>query len=123
MGAFAAVALLLAAVGTYGVMSVAVDQRVREIGIRMALGAGRRDIQRLVLKPGLVLGVCGVAAGVAAAAFLTRLMTAVLFAVAPTDVTTYVSGSVLLLLVTLAACYVPARRATRQNPLSALRVG
>jgi ABC-type antimicrobial peptide transport system permease subunit len=104
-------------------MSVAVDQRVREIGIRMALGAGRRDIQRLVLKPGLVLGVCGVAAGVAAAAFLTRLMTAVLFAVAPTDVTTYVSGSVLLLLVTLAACYVPARRATRQNPLSALRVG
>jgi len=122
MGAFAGIALLLAAVGTYGVMSVAVDQRVREIGIRMALGAGRRDIQRLVLKPGLVLGVCGIAAGVAVAAFLTRLMSAVLFAVAPTDVMTYVSGSVLLLLVTLAACYVPARRATRQDPLSALRI-
>jgi putative ABC transport system permease protein len=122
MGAFAAVALLLAAVGTYGVMSVAAGQRVREIGIRVALGAQRADIQRLVLRPGLVLAAAGVLAGIASAALLTRLMRAVLFAVAPTDAMTYASASVLLLLVTLAACYVPARRATKQDPLIALRM-
>jgi putative ABC transport system permease protein len=122
MGAFAAVALLLAAVGTYGVMSVAAGQRVREIGIRVALGAQRGDIQRLVLRPGLVLAAAGVLAGIASAALLTRLMRAVLFAVAPTDVVTYVAASLLLLAVTLAACYIPARRATKQDPLIALRI-
>jgi putative ABC transport system permease protein len=121
MSAFAAVALLLAAIGTYGVMSVAASRRVREIGIRMALGAQRRDIVRLIVRPGLVLAVAGVAAGILSAAFLARLMSAVLFAVAPTDVVTYASVSLLLVLVALAACYVPARRATRQDPLIALR--
>jgi predicted permease len=121
MGAFAGVALLLAALGTYGVMSVAVNQRVREIGIRVALGAQRRDIERLILRPGLVLAVAGVAAGILTAVFLTRLMNAVLFAVGATDVVTYASVSVILVLVTLLACYIPARRATKQDPLVALR--
>jgi putative ABC transport system permease protein len=115
------VALLLAAIGTYGVMSVAANQRVREIGIRMALGAQRRDIERLIVRPGLVLAAAGVAAGVVSAAVLARLMRAVLFAVESTDAVTYASVSLLLIVVTLAACYVPARRATKQDPLIALR--
>jgi putative ABC transport system permease protein len=121
MGAFAAVALLLAAIGTYGVMSVAASRRVREIGIRMALGAQRRDIVRLIVRPGLTLAVAGVAAGVLGAALLAQLMRAVLFAVAPTDAVTYAAVSLLLIAVALAACYIPARRATRQDPLIALR--
>jgi len=121
MSAFAAVALLLAAIGTYGVMSVAASQRVREIGIRMALGAQRRDILRLMVRPGLGLAAAGVLAGIMGALLLTRLMSAVLFAVAPTDAVTYAAVSVLLIVVALAACYVPARRATKQDPLIALR--
>ena len=121
MSAFAAVALLLAAIGTYGVMSVAASRRVREIGIRMALGAQRRDILRLIMRPGLVLAAAGVAGGILSAAVVARLMSAVLFAIAPTDVLTYASVSVLLTLVALAACYVPARRATKRDPLNALR--
>ena len=121
MATFAVVALALAAIGTYGVMSVAVNERVREIGIRMALGAQRRDIERLIVRPGLRLAAGGVAAGIIGAVFLARLMSAVLFAVAPTDVVTYGSVSVLLILVALAACYMPARRATRRDPLAALR--
>ncbi|HZP47825.1 MAG TPA: ABC transporter permease [Vicinamibacterales bacterium] len=121
MGAFAAVALLLAALGTYGVMRVAASHRVREIGIRMALGAQRRDIERLIVAPGLVLAGWGVAIGVVGAALLTRLMAAVLFAVQPTDAATYAAVSVLLALVAAVACYLPARRATRQDPLVALR--
>ena len=121
MSAFAVVALLLAAVGTYGVMSVAAHQRVREIGIRMALGAQRRDIERLMVRPGLVLAAGGVAAGIVTAVILARVMSAMLFAVAPTDATTYASVSLLLILVALAACYIPARRATRRDPLVALR--
>jgi putative ABC transport system permease protein len=121
MAAFAVVALLLAAIGTYGVMSVAANQRVREIGIRMALGAQRRDIERLIVRPGLILGIVGIAAGMLSAALLARLMGAVLFAVAATDLMTYASVSLLLIVVTLIACYVPARRATKQDPLTALR--
>jgi len=122
MGAFAAVALLLAAIGTYGVMSVAASRRVREIGIRMALGAQRRDILRLIVRPGLGLAVAGVAVGLVGAALLAQLMSAVLFAVAPTDAVTYAAVSLLLIVVALAACYVPARRATKQDPLIALRI-
>jgi putative ABC transport system permease protein len=121
MGAFAAVALLLSAIGTYGVMSVAASRRVREIGIRMALGARRRDILRLIVRPGLALAAAGVAAGVLGAALLARLMNAVLFGVTPTDAVTYAAVSLLLIAVALAACYIPARRATRQDPLIALR--
>jgi putative ABC transport system permease protein len=121
MGGFAAVALLLAAIGTYGVMSVAASQRVREIGIRMALGAQPGDIERLMVRPGLTLAAAGIAAGVVGAALLARLMSAVLFAVTPTDALTYAAVSVLLILVAAAACYLPARRATKQDPLLALR--
>ena len=121
MAAFAVVALLLAGIGTYGVMSVAASERVREIGIRMALGAQRRDIERLIVGPGLSLAAGGVAAGIVVAAFLARLMSAVLFDVTPTDAATYASVSLLLIVVALAACYVPARRATKHDPLIALR--
>jgi predicted permease len=121
MAAFAVVALLLAALGTYGVMSVAANQRIREIGIRIALGARPRHIERLMVGPGFALAGAGVAAGLVSAMFLTRLMRSVLFAVAPTDALTYVVVSVLLVIVALVACYVPARRATKQDPLVALR--
>ena len=121
MATFAVVALLLAAIGTYGVMSVAANERVREIGIRMALGAQRRDIEQLIVRPGLVLAAGGVAAGIVCAAFLARLMNAVLFAVTATDAVTYAAVSVLLIVVAMAACYVPARRATKHDPLIALR--
>jgi len=121
MATFAGVALLLAAIGTYGVMNVAASERVREIGIRMALGAQRRDIERLIVRPGLALSVVGVAAGMIGAVFLTPMMSAVLFAVAPTDAATYAVVSLLLVLVAIVACYVPARRATKHDPLVALR--
>jgi putative ABC transport system permease protein len=121
MTMFAGLAMLLAAIGTYGVMSVAASERVREIGIRMALGAQRRDIERLMVRPGLILAACGVVAGIVSAALLARLMSAVLFAVTATDAITYAAVSVLLILIALAACYVPARRATRQDPLIVLR--
>jgi predicted permease len=121
MAAFAMVALLLASLGTYGVMSFAANQRVREIGIRMALGAQRRDILYLMIGPGLRLALIGVAVGVGSALLLTRLMGALLFAVTPTDVLTYVSLSVLLIVVALVACLVPARRATKLEPMIALR--
>ena len=121
MATFAIVALLLAAIGTYGVMNVAASERVREIGIRMALGAQRRDIERLIVRPGLTLAAAGVALGILGAAFLTPLMSAVLFAIEPTDVLTYAVVSLVLIVVALAACYVPARRATKHDPLVALR--
>ena len=121
MGAFALVALLLAAIGTYGVMSVAAGQRVREIGIRLALGAQRADIERLMMRPGLVLAGAGVGIGVVTAMLFARLMSAVLFAVTPTDAATYATVSLLLILVALVACYMPARKATKQDPLIALR--
>ena len=121
MATFAIVALLLAAIGTYGVMNVAASERVHEIGIRMALGAQRRDIERLIVGPGLTLAAAGIALGILGAAFLTPLMSAVLFAVAPTDAVTYAVVSLVLIVVAVAACYVPARRATRQDPLIALR--
>ena len=121
MATFAVVALLLAAIGTYGVMNIAASERVREIGIRMALGAQRRDIERLMVRPGLALAAAGVALGIVGAAFLTPLMRAVLFAVAPLDALTYAVVSLLLIVVALAACYIPARRATKHDPLVALR--
>jgi putative ABC transport system permease protein len=120
MATFAGVALLLAAIGTYGVMSVAANERVREIGIRMALGAQRRDIEWLMVRPGLTLAAGGIAAGVVSAAFLARLMSAVLFDVTATDAVTYGAVSLVLIVVALAACYVPAHRATKHDPLAAL---
>ena len=121
MATFAIVALLLSAIGTYGVMNIAAGERVREIGIRMALGAQRRDIEQLMVRPGLTLAATGIALGIVGAALLTPLMSTVLFAVAPTDVLTYAVVSLVLIVVAVAACYVPARRATQHDPLIALR--
>src|SRR5262249_32293743 len=110
---FSSLALVLAAVGVYGVMSYAVTQRTQEIGIRMALGAQMRDVNRLVMKSGLTLALIGLALGVAGAVAVTRLMTSMLFAVAPTDLVTFVVVSISLLAIALFACYIPSRRATQ----------
>jgi predicted permease len=118
---FAAVALALAAIGIYGVMSYVVSRRTHEIGIRMAVGADRWQVLRLVLGRGLALSLAGIALGVASALGVTRLMTTLLYNVAPTDPVTFVAVPLLLCLVALVASYVPALRATRVDPLSALR--
>ena len=118
---FASLALVLAAVGVYGVMSYAVTQRTHEIGIRMALGAQVGNVMRLVMKSGLMIATVGVVLGLAGAFALTRLMSSLLFAVEPTDKATFTGVSLCLLLIALAACYIPARRATRVDPLQALR--
>ncbi|HWS87827.1 MAG TPA: ABC transporter permease [Pyrinomonadaceae bacterium] len=121
LGVFACVAAALAAVGLYAVMSYAVAQRLHEIGVRVALGAQGRDILVLVVRQGLALGLAGAALGLAGALALTRLMRSLLYEVSTTDLATYVSVSALLLVVTLLACVIPARRATKVDPMVALR--
>jgi putative ABC transport system permease protein len=121
MGIFAVLALVLTIIGLYGVISYLVNQRTQEIGIRMALGAQMRDIIRMVLNHGMVLVLTGVALGLGAAWLLTRLMSRLLYQVSATDPLTFVAISLLLITVALLACYIPARRATKVDPLVALR--
>jgi predicted permease len=121
LGLFAALALTLAAVGIYGLMAYSVNQRIHEIGLRIAMGARSGDILHLVLVDGAKLAFLGIAIGVAAALALTRLMATLLFEVKPTDPPTFAAVAILLALVGLMACYIPARRATRVDPMVTLR--
>jgi putative ABC transport system permease protein len=121
LGVFAGVALVMAAVGIYGVMSYSISRRTHEIGIRVSLGASRSGILVLVLRQGLLLALAGSAVGIVGALLLARLMSKLLFGVPPTDPLTFVGVAVLMLIIALIASYIPARRATRVDPIVALR--
>jgi ABC-type antimicrobial peptide transport system permease subunit len=118
---FSAVALAIATVGIYGVVSYSVARRTKEFGLRMVLGAQGGDVLGLVMKQGAGMVLIGVAAGLVLALIFTRLMTSLLFGVTATDLPTFASVSVVLFGVALAACYIPARRATRVDPMQTLR--
>jgi ABC-type antimicrobial peptide transport system permease subunit len=121
LGVFAMLALLLSSIGIYGVISYLVGQRTHEIGVRIALGARRRDVLALILSQGARLTFLGIAIGVAASLGLTRLMSRMLYGVSASDPLTFVCVAAILALVALAACYIPTRRAMRVDPTVALR--
>ncbi len=121
LGIFSAIALVLATAGIYGVMAFFVTQRTREIGVRIALGAQWRDILKLILRSGMLLVITGLTIGLAGALALTRLMTTLLFEVSPTDPATFGAVAFCVIVATLLACYIPARRASKVDPLTALR--
>lgn len=121
LGAFACVALILAAVGIYGVMSYSVSRRIHEMGIRMALGAQREDVLKLVVWHGVMLAIAGIAVGMAGALALTRLMSGLLYGTKPADPATFATAVVVLGLVAIVSSYVPARRAAKVDPMTALR--
>jgi ABC-type antimicrobial peptide transport system permease subunit len=121
LGLFALLAMILAATGIYGVMSYSVAQRTQEIGVRMALGARPLDVLLLVVRQGMMLVLIGVVVGLAGALVLTRVMSSLLFAVTERDPVTFVVVAALLIAVAFIACFVPARRATKVDPLLALR--
>jgi putative ABC transport system permease protein len=118
---FAGLATLLAAVGIFGVMNYSVTLRTHEIGLRMALGAQQGQVLMLILKQGLILTLIGIGVGLVGALALTRVMSGLLFGVEATDPTTFTAIVLLLAIVSLIACYIPARRATRVDPMIALR--
>jgi ABC-type antimicrobial peptide transport system permease subunit len=120
LAGFACLALILASIGIYGVISYVVGQRKQEIGIRMALGAQKKDVLRLVLEGGARLALAGVVLGIVAALGVTRLMSSVLYGVGATDPLTFFAVATLLILVALVACYIPAHRAARVDPMVAL---
>jgi len=121
LAAFATVSLLLASVGVYGVVAFGVTRRVREFGIRMALGAGRADVTRLVLRQGTRLAAAGVAAGLAGAALLSGAMESLVYGVGPRDAASFAASAAVLLAVAVLASYLPARRAASVDPAVTLR--
>ena len=121
LASFGVLGLVLAIVGIYGVISYGITQRTREIGIRMALGAHPEDVLRMVLSQGMLLAGVGIAAGIAGALALTRFLGSLLFEIKPTDPATFAAVAGLLAVVALTACYIPARRAMRVDPIVALR--
>jgi putative ABC transport system permease protein len=121
LGIFAAIALVLASVGIYGLVAYSVAQRTREFGVRIAFGAERRDVLLLVLSHGARLTLLGIGLGIVASLAVTRLLATLLYGMSATDPTTFAAVALLLALVALAACYLPARRATRVDPMVALR--
>ena len=121
LSVFAGIALLLAAIGVYGMLSYSVQQRSQEIGIRMALGAQRSDVLKMVVGQGMAMAAMGIGIGLGGAYGLSRLLTSLLFGVKPNDPLTFAAVALTLAAISLVACWIPARRATRVDPLLALR--